>query len=255
MSYGTGGSSLINTNLSSSLINTNLSNCTTNLASSNGSMYITSSNASTATGTTFATQGGSTVVFTSGGNQLVVNGGCSLSDTLIELLADQRVEIDGQLFDTNGRLLKVKKGMACTIQLPDGSCVFIQADGSYEIRHTDNTVVRRKPIRLLEFNRFINASDLLEEFIKDLGVCGVKQDEVLNIPIELFINWLVIRAAEQDGEEPPEDIPKLETVAKYKPPQCKTCGRFISKRRKEAGMLFCNSEHFKRYEDNLGLYS
>lgn len=53
-----------------------------------------------------------------------------------------------------------------------------------------------------EFNRFINASDLLEEFIRWLGSQGVKQGEVMNLPLELFVKWLVIRACEQDGEEP-----------------------------------------------------
>lgn len=64
----------------------------------------------------------------------------------------------------------------------------------------DMAPVRRAPPR--EFNEFINASDKLEEFIRWLGTEGVKQSEVMAIPLELFVKWLIIRACEKDGEEP-----------------------------------------------------
>jgi hypothetical protein len=63
---------------------------------------------------------------------------------------------------------------------------------------------RQPPPR--HFNRFLNASDLMEEFVREMGELGVKQGEFMKLPTDLFINWLVIKAAEADGEGPPEGV-------------------------------------------------
>jgi hypothetical protein len=60
--------------------------------------------------------------------------------------------------------------------------------------------------RTREFNKYINASDLLEEFVMFLGSLKVRQSQVLDITIEIFVNWLVIRAAQHDGDETPPDV-------------------------------------------------
>ena len=74
-----------------------------------------------------------------------------------------------------------------------------------------------------EFNRYINASDLLEEFIRFLGEHKVRQGEVLKLPIDLFVKWLILRACEQDGEEP-------NVTLQLPPPRqqarCLGCGRW-----------------------------
>lgn len=75
----------------------------------------------------------------------------------------------------------------------------------------DASPIRRPPPR--EFNRFINASDLLEEFIHYLGTLSVKKSEVMELPVELFIKWLIIRACEADGEEPNVEMP-LKLIAR-----------------------------------------
>ena len=92
-------------------------------------------------------------------------------------------------------------------------------------------------------NRYLNAADLLEEFIKDLGQMGVRQSEVLHIPIELFVNWLICKSAEEDGHEPPEGIEKLPAGydRTHHDRRCKHCGRFISR---EAPADFCSGQHF-----------
>lgn len=75
-----------------------------------------------------------------------------------------------------------------------------------------------------EFNKYINASDLIEEFIKFAGVEGLKAGEVLELPMELFIKWLVIRACEEDKEEPNV------TLALPGPPvqpRCLGCGQWM----------------------------
>lgn len=52
------------------------------------------------------------------------------------------------------------------------------------------------------FNKYVNASDLLEEFFKYLGDLKVREREMRELPMDLFIKWLVIRACEEDKEEP-----------------------------------------------------
>lgn len=134
------------------------------------------------------------------------------------------------------------------LKLPDGSILKVDDKGNYIIE--DNTaVVTYKANRLREFNKFINTSDLLEMFIKEIAKLGVEQKDFMNLPIELFIKWLVIKAAEEDGFEAPDKVqmkshPALASLI----PRCKACGRFISKKRFKLGILFCNSLHLERYE-------
>lgn len=87
----------------------------------------------------------------------------------------------------------------------------------------------------LGFNRFVNASDLLEEFIRYVGALGVKQGDVLQLPIDLFIKWLIIEAAKKDGDAPPEGV-----VVQLPNIRCLKCGRFI---RKDSPIPFCSEEH------------
>jgi len=82
--------------------------------------------------------------------------------------------------------------------------------------------VRAAPPR--EFNPYINTSDLLEEFIAFLGDQDVKQRQVMQIPMEYFVKWLVIRACEVDQEEPTVELPALPAT---KQPRCLGCQRFM----------------------------
>lgn len=94
-----------------------------------------------------------------------------------------------------------------------------------------------------EFNRYINASDLLEEFIAFLGECGARQGDVMSMPIEFFIKWVIIRACEEDGEEANVvlEIPKVIQ------PRCLGCGQFM---RKDTKLALhgpdCSDRHFER---------
>jgi len=76
----------------------------------------------------------------------------------------------------------------------------------------------------LDFNKYINASDLLEEFIAFLGENKVRQGEVMRLPLELFVKWLIIRACEQDHEEPNVT---LSLPPARRQPRCIACGRFM----------------------------
>lgn len=76
------------------------------------------------------------------------------------------------------------------------------------------------------FNKYVNGSDLLEEFILFLGTEGVRQGDLMNLPIELFIKWLIIRACEEDQVEP--DV-VLALPAPTPQPRCLGCQRFMPK--------------------------
>lgn len=143
----------------------------------------------------------------------------------------------------------VVDGEACTIKLPDGAYIRVARDGSYQIDDTTAKVVYRAS-RMRDFNPFMNASDKLEAFIDYCGQQGVKKDEMLQLPIQLFIIWLVIEAAKAD-KEPEPDVKLLPAIAKHVTPHCGACGRFIARQKVRAGLLFCATACFDRAYQRL----
>lgn len=139
------------------------------------------------------------------------------------------------------------------MKLPDGSILKVDAHGNFTVCDK-NAIVTHKGSNVREFNKHINASDLLEAFIKDLGDHGVKQHEVLDVPIEMFINWLIFKAAEEDGDEAPKDVPLLESsVSPHKHPKCLCCGKFIKKKLVEHKIHFCTPKHHERYLERINI--
>lgn len=130
-----------------------------------------------------------------------------------------------------------------TYRLPDGSKIEIDADGNYQVLDEDARVIH-KACRIRAFNRFLNASELLEQFIGDLAPLGVKQSEVLKIPVEAFINWLIYKAAEADGELPGR---------RRHSHRCGQCKRFIPTRMVALGINFCSPLHLERRMQRLAL--
>jgi len=160
---------------------------------------------------------------------------------------------DSSIFLEAAEKFSIADGTEVTIDLPNGAVLEVKADGSIKITDVDSKVTY-KACGVREFNRFINASDLLQDFIKFLGTKGVKQGQVLDIPVELFINWLVFKAAEQDEDLPPENMtpteshPKLLSAKKKKmPPKCLCCGKFIKKDLAEKGFNFCSGNHASKF--------
>ncbi len=139
---------------------------------------------------------------------------------------------------------------AGTHNLPDGAKLVIDQNGNYHVEDKDAKITYRAA-RSRDFNKYLNGSDLLEEFIKYLGSLDLNKTEVMQIPIESFIMWLIIRAAEEDQEEPPErEILMLESRVKKSAParaHCRCCGRFVNNKRKESNIFFCSGEHMDRY--------
>ena len=82
-------------------------------------------------------------------------------------------------------------------------------------------------VRRQEFNKYVNASDLLEQFIKDMDALGLTQEEFLTLPVNAFITWLIMKAAVADGES-----------AMWR---CASCGRFTKE-----GLVACNSNHARK---------
>lgn len=139
------------------------------------------------------------------------------------------------------------------IELPDGSRLIFDKLGNYRHFKADGKV-KYQANWSRAFNRYVNCSDLLEEFIGDLGMVGCPQDKVLKINLEVFINWLIIRAAEQDkDEEAAKDVPRLEDQKDLTHPRCKCCGRYIPRRFDLLGIHFCNDEHLNKFMTKEGL--
>ena len=145
--------------------------------------------------------------------------------------------------------IEISPGQELDVILPDGALIKVKKDGSYKIEDKDAKVTYRAN-NIREFNRYINTSDLLEEFIRDCGKFGARQNQVLHVPIELFINWLIIKAAEEDGDKPPKDVKLLEDSARLLPSshhRCLWCGKFITNDRFELGVNFCDEIHAYLY--------
>lgn len=99
--------------------------------------------------------------------------------------------------------------------LPDGAVLRIDQHGNYGINDESAKVIYQA-CRRREFNPYLNASDLLVSFIKEVGhLDGVNQDEILRLPVEAFINWLVLQAATKDGDRT-DHLPKVEDALKPK---------------------------------------
>lgn len=145
--------------------------------------------------------------------------------------------------------LQLNPGTEITIGLPDGGKLEVKADGSYAVIDKDAKITY-KAHRVREFNPFLNASDKLEEFIRFCGTVGVRQSEVLRLPMELFVSWLIIEAARADKEPEPELplIPKLKSRAR---PQCTGCGRFLSRAKQEKRLEFCAPACFEVHFDRV----
>lgn len=89
--------------------------------------------------------------------------------------------------------------------LEDGSRIEIDATGNYTIHDKDAHITYRAS-RVREFNRFVNGSDLVADFLETLAKMGTTQEQAAKAPLEMFIRWLIFKAAEQDHDEAPTDV-------------------------------------------------
>jgi hypothetical protein len=133
--------------------------------------------------------------------------------------------------------------------LPDGAKLSVDKDGNYQIDDTDAKVVYRAN-RYREFSPYLNASDLLASFIEYVGSLGVRKDEVMRLPLQLFVSWLIIEACERDGDIiPPELVPVHQdpAVLQVVKPRCMRCGKFIPRLHQRHRFPFCDPKHASGY--------
>lgn len=199
-------------------------------------------------------------------NQIWINtGSATTASAIYSLNSPILTTVGGGTAAIVRSLMKVAIGETADIELPDGARLQVSADGSYRIEDKDAKITYRAN-RVREFNRFLNASDLLVKFIGYLNSLHLNQKEALALPIDLFIAWLIIEAAKADDEEPQqEEIAKLDTLMRQHVridppvpalalpapmPRC-LCGRFMARQRKSIGLLFCSGAHMDRYEKKL----
>lgn len=151
-----------------------------------------------------------------------------------------------------GRIAIPNNGL-CRLLLPDGVELIVHSDGSYEINETKKTWTYRAAPR--NFNKYLNASDVVEDFIRYLGSLDVRQRHVMSMPLGLFLKFIIIEAAKADGD-PYEDVepPLLEGVKQVKAqPRCRFCQRYISQARADKGVYFCSPPHMQRFLLREGL--
>lgn len=170
--------------------------------------------------------------------------------------------------------MQAKINVGCRISLPDGGVFVLEPSGAYRIEDKDARITYQAN-RIRDFNRYINASDLIEEFIGYLAGLGLTEQEILSVPINVFIAFLIVKASQVDGDtEPVRELqllnetkqrlslaraavprlpaPEAQSELVRLPstrtlgPHCKWCGRFIRKARANVGFWFCTLEHAQR---------
>lgn len=136
------------------------------------------------------------------------------------------------------------------IELPDGAKLIVDDQGNYRIEDKDAKVTYQAN-RIRDWSPYLNASDMVAEFVKYVGSIGVKQKDVLGLPLELFINWLIIEAAERDKDPVPPDVKPVQkhrAIRDIRKPRCWDCGRFVKPRLFERTRFpFCDPYHAQRY--------
>lgn len=140
-------------------------------------------------------------------------------------------------------------GAVRKIMLQDGTIIHIDGKGNYRIEDKDATVIY-KANRMREFNPFVNAGDLLSDFIDYVRktIPGVRRADIPDLPLQLFVHWLILEAATRDGDDAPKDIvpvPESRLLKGIVKPQCvlPSCRRYIKRRFSTAGFNYCNPQH------------
>lgn len=137
---------------------------------------------------------------------------------------------------------------ARNFKLPDGGILRLDAMGNYKLDDSQAQVIYQAS-RNKAFNPYVNASDMLAKFIEFLGPLHVRRHEVSELPLKLFVNWLILAAASADGDTPPAGV--IPITRKHLPnrvgPRCPACGHFVVK---SLGYQYCNptcaAQHYER---------
>jgi hypothetical protein len=144
------------------------------------------------------------------------------------------------------RKLTVQEGQEITIKLPDGTLIDVEANGSFKIHDNDAKIIY-KANRIREFNKYLNCSDLIADFVQFCGQQGVNQQEMLDMPVSLLIAWLVIEAAKADDMPEPTDIKLLPYIKTINTARCRNCGRFLTNNFKQRKIDMCGGDCLNKF--------
>jgi hypothetical protein len=152
--------------------------------------------------------------------------------------------------------LALNKDVHRQITMPDGSVIHLDSSGNYRIEDSKAVVTYRANTQR-EFNPFISCHDIMEEFVAFCKGLGLRSGQFRQLPLELFMRYLVYRAAQQDGDEVPPEA-TVEAQRALLPPvrdlhRCLACGRFIRHALAAQQLFFCSQEHLGRYALKAGL--
>ena len=140
-----------------------------------------------------------------------------------------------------------------TFTLPNGVKIKLFPDDHIEIDESDGRQLY-KTVPTREFNKYLNGSDLLEEFIAYCAKQNLTQKEFSELPISLFIYWLIVEAAHVDGDSTEDTLPLLTSAVrerKMHTHRCKCCGKFLSKKMETHSISFCSTEHMGQYMERI----
>lgn len=150
-------------------------------------------------------------------------------------------------------VVKLPTDRALLIEMPNGSAIELLATGNFRITDKDAKVTYMANTNR-EFNPYVSASDLLGEFIRFVGRLRVARELIPQLPLGLFVNWLVIEAARRDNDPVPSDVEPIEEhrlLKRVVQPRCLACQRFVRRALAARGFQFCNAEHAGRYYQQL----
>lgn len=125
--------------------------------------------------------------------------------------------------------------------MPDKSVMRIDALGNYTIRD-EFAQVTYQANRSRTFNPFVNASDKIADFIRYVGglKLGLRGEQVAKLPLGLFVNWLIIEAAERDKDPVPAGVTpvaKNRLLSEVALPRCPWDARFLPR---DGKYPYCN---------------
>ena len=139
--------------------------------------------------------------------------------------------------------------------LPNGTVLTLGLNDKIVVNDKDAKVLYESP-ETRRFNRYLNASDLLEDFVGFCGQNNLSKKEFSELPLEIFIYWLIVRAAEADGDSTDEVLPLLTTAVKESNlhgARCKCCGKYLPKKFVDNGINFCSTDHMAQFMDRKDL--
>ena len=98
--------------------------------------------------------------------------------------------------------------------LPGGAVLKIAADNSYVIDDSNHKIVHKANPNP-DFNEAFCVSEVLEQFMDYVAKLQLTKEQFMELPIRLFMLWLIIESCKKDGEPVPEPELKQLELALY----------------------------------------